>query len=116
MIRETKKMIWVFIIVALIVFIAAPGSQCSSIIMVLLVLALIFLIFREQRQPYPFPPPQYPMHPGYQVQPPPAQSGKVTLCSNCYAQLELDWVACPFCGQTVKTAEKTAEQKQDNAT
>lgn len=111
--RETRKVIWVVIIAALVLFILMPGLFCSSIFVILLVLVIIFLVMgREQRLRYPppyYPPQQSPSQPP-PAKPPPTQSGKVTLCSNCYAQLELDWVACPFCGQSVQPEGKTDNQ------
>ena len=105
--REMKKIIGIVMIAALLVYILSPGMFCSSWIFFLLFLAVIFLILRGGQRPlYPpplpyYPPPQPAYQPPASEAPVPPQSSKVTLCKNCYAQLELDWAACPFCGQHV---------------
>lgn len=106
--REVKKMIWLLMIAALVIFILSPGLYCQSILVILLALVIIFLIMRGGLRPYyPYPPPYYPPPPQMPYQPPsaepspPLQIGKVKLCEHCYAQLELDWVVCPFCGQSI---------------
>lgn len=101
--HETKKMIWIVLVIILVLYIVSPGTQCFTLIIILMVL-IMFLSMRGGIGPrFPFPPPQYPppQQPPYQppsASPPP--SAKVTLCKKCYAQLELNWVACPFCGHS----------------
>ncbi|UCE39287.1 MAG: hypothetical protein JSW00_08730 [Thermoplasmata archaeon] len=104
--KEIKKVIWLLMIVALVIYILSPGLQCQTVVIILLVLAIIFLIFRgEQRPYYPYPPPYYP--PRHQMpykvrsaKPPPSpKGGRVKICKRCNTLLELDWVACPICGE-----------------
>ena len=59
-----------------------------------------------RRPYYPYPQPYYP--PPETLYPPqPAEStihpkaDKVKLCERCYAQLDLDWTVCPFCGHAI---------------
>jgi hypothetical protein len=112
---ETKKIIWLVLIVMLVLYVISPGFQCFSLVIVLLIL-LIFINMRGRLGPqYPYPPPQYPppQQPPYQKLPTeaPTQAPKVTLCEKCYAQLELEWAACPFCGHP---REKKNENKEKN--
>lgn len=112
--RETKKVIWLLLIAALAMLILSPGFQCQTMFIIILVFAIIFLIIRVERWPtYPYPP-TYISPPQTQYTPPSAEpsispkAGKVKLCECCYAQLELDWIICPFCGHSVspKTVDK----------
>lgn len=105
--KEMKKVIWLLLIAALVIFVLSPGLQCQTILVILLAMVIIFLIMRREQRPYvPYPPPHYPP-PQTLYQPPsaepatPSKAEKVKLCEHCYAQLELDWVACPFCGQSI---------------
>jgi hypothetical protein len=105
--RETKKVIWLLMIVALVVYILSPGLQCLTVIVILLVLVIIILILMGGRRPYyPSPQPYYPpseiLYPPKPAEPTtPPKAGKVKLCERCYAQLELDWTVCPFCGHSI---------------
>jgi hypothetical protein len=105
--RETKKVIWLLMIAALVVFILSPGFQCFTTIIILLVLVIIILILIGGRRPYyPYPQPYYPppetLYPPQPVEPTiRPKAGKVKLCERCYAQLELDWMVCPFCGHSI---------------
>ncbi len=108
--RETKKVIWLLMIAALVMFILSPALPCQTILIILLALVIIFLILRGSQHPYyayqqPYYPPQTPYQPPSVEPSPPPQSSKVKLCAHCHAQLELDWVVCPFCGQS--TANKS---------
>jgi hypothetical protein len=105
--RETKKVIWLLLIAALVMLILSPGFQCQTMFIIILVFAIIFFIIRVERWPYyPYPPPYYPP-PQTQYPSPSAErsispkAGKVKLCERCYAQLELDWTVCPFCGHSI---------------
>lgn len=108
--REARKVIWAVIIANLIIYILMPGLFCSSIFYVALVLLIIYLVLGRGWSPHyppPYYPPQSPVSQPPPTRPPPPQNGKVTLCSNCYSQLELNWKACPFCGQSVQPGNKT---------
>jgi hypothetical protein len=111
--REMRKIIWIFIIAGLVLFVFMPGLLCPSMFYIVLVLVIIFLVLGggwRPRYPPPYYPPQPPASQPLQTIPPPPQNGKVTLCSNCYSQLELNWKACPFCGQPVQPQGKTDNQ------
>lgn len=100
---ETKKVIWMVLIFILVLYILSPGTQCFTLVIIILVV-MIFLSMRGGLGPhFPFFPPYYPPPQQPPYQPPPAvppPSAKVTICEKCYAQLELNWVACPFCGHS----------------
>jgi len=105
--RETKKVIWLLLIAALVMFILSPALPCQTMLVILVALVIIFLILKGSQFSYytyqqPYYPPQTPYQPPSMKPPAPPQSGKVKLCGHCYAQLELDWVACPFCGKSTE--------------
>lgn len=100
--KEMKKMIWLLMIAILVMFILSPGQLCQSWVVILLVMAIIFLFLRGEPRPY-YPPPYYPPQSPYKspaAKPPPPKKDEPKLCKRCSARLELDWVACPICGES----------------
>jgi hypothetical protein len=101
---ETKRLIWVLLIIALISYVLSINFQC--VIMIIIILLLVFIFATKPGWRYFFPLPAYypPSQPP--VNQPPSEhidpSKKVKLCEKCFSQLEMDWVSCPYCGQSLE--------------
>jgi hypothetical protein len=111
---ETKKVIWVVSVAILVMYVISPGLQCQSLLIILLIVGIIYIFSRGGQQimsPYPppiYPPPRMPHNrPPERTQAPP-KTKKMKICEKCYAQLELEWVACPICGHSI--IEKSNEK------
>lgn len=112
--EETKRLIWVVLIVALIFFIVGPGFSCLTLIVIVIFLLFIFGSRPGWRYQFPFPPLYYPPPqppPSQQAPATPSPSSNVKLCEKCYSQLELEWIACPFCGHSLGDKDNTKELK-----
>ncbi len=62
---------------------------------------------QQQQDQQPYQQPQYPQQqyqqptpqPLPQPTPQPTQQ-QIRICKNCYAKLDVNWISCPYCGQS----------------
>lgn len=100
--KETKKLIWILLIMGLVIYFLSPVPLyllIDYILVIIMVIIVILLILTyDQRHQYHYP---SPLQSPYKSPPGPPESYKVKSCKRCKRPFEPNWVVCPFCGESL---------------